>query len=68
MLDMQRLDSIFSKLGSRLHVTGDYSPRTMNYDCMRKVMDNHTNNCGRLSDYGLIYAKYYAEACERYSA
>ena len=40
----------------------------MNYDCMRAVMDNHTNECGRLTDYGLIYAKYYAEACERYDA
>lgn len=67
MKEMQRLDNIFSRLGARLHVTGDYEPRIMNYQCMRAVMDNHTEKCGRLSDYGLIYAKYYAEACERYS-
>lgn len=35
---------------------------------MRAVMDNHTEKCGRLTDYGLIYAKYYADACERYDA
>jgi 23S rRNA maturation-related 3'-5' exoribonuclease YhaM len=40
----------------------------MKYDCMRAVMDNHTEKCGRLSDYGLIFAKYYAEACEMYPA
>lgn len=60
MLDMQRHDNIFAKLSSRLHLTGDYSPRTMNYDCMRAVMNNHQEKCGRLSDYGLMYAKYYA--------
>lgn len=68
MIDMQRHDNIFSPLIKRLHLTGDYEPRAMNYECMRSVMDNHTEKCGRLSDYGLTYAKYYAEACERYSA
>lgn len=42
MKEMQRLDNIFSRLGARLHVTGDYEPRIMNYQCMRAVMDNHT--------------------------
>ena len=35
----------------------------MNYTCMKAVMDNHTEKCGLLSDYGLRYAKYYADAC-----
>ena len=40
----------------------------MDYECMRTVMDYHTKRCGRLSDYGLMFAKYYAEACETYKA
>lgn len=65
---MQRVDDIFFYLSQKLKLTGEYSPRHMNYDCMRAVMDNHTEKCGRLSDYGLMFAKYYAEACETYPA
>ena len=68
MESMQRQDGIFKKLIENLNLDGDYSPEKMNYDCMRAVMDNHTNKCGRLTDYGLIYAKYYAQACEKYDA
>lgn len=57
---MQRVDDIFFYLSQKLKLTGEYSPRHMNYDCMRAVMDNHTEKCGRLSDYGLMFAKYYA--------
>ena len=66
MKEMQRLDDIFFYLSQKLKLRGEYSPRHMKYDCMRAVMDNHTEKCGRLSDYGLIFAKYYAEACEMY--
>ncbi len=60
MKDMQRLDDIFFTLAQKFNLTGVYSPRHMNYECMRTVMDNHTHKCGRLSDYGLMFAKYYA--------
>lgn len=63
MLSMQRIDRIFHKLIDELKLDGDYSPRHMDYECMRTVMDNHTEKCGRLTDYGLMYAKYYADAC-----
>lgn len=66
MKDMQRHDKIFHHLQEKLDLSGAYSPQNMNYDCMRALMDNHTEQCGRLSDYGLMYAKYYAEACEKY--
>lgn len=66
MMDMQRLDDIFYHVQTELSLSGVYSPAKMNYDCMRAVMDNHTEQCGRLSDYGLRYAKLYAEACENY--
>ena len=65
---MQRIDDIFFYLAQVLKLTGEYSPRHMKYECMRAVMDNHTDKCGRLSDYGLMFAKYYAEACEIYPA
>jgi|JI6StandDraft_1071083.scaffolds.fasta_scaffold455862_1 hypothetical protein len=68
MRSMQRIDDIFFYLSQQLKLTGEYSPRHMNYDCMRAVMDNHTEKCGRLSDYGLMFGKYYAQACEMYSA
>lgn len=68
MQDMQRLDDIFYDLIQKFKLTGNYSARHMNYECMRTVMDNHTNKCGRLSDYGLTFAKYYAEACETITA
>lgn len=38
----------------------------MDYNCMRTVMDYYEQQCGRFSDYGLRYAKYFADACERY--
>lgn len=68
MMDMQRLDDIFFHVQTELGLSGQYSPEKMNYDCMRRVMDNHTEKCGRLSDYGLRYAKFYAEACETHEA
>ena len=68
MRDMQRQDDIFYHLQKEFALTGTYSPRHMKYECMRAVMDNHTQKCGRLSDYGLRYAKYYAEACETHEA
>lgn len=68
MAEMQQLDDTFYHLQHSLKLTGEYSPRHMNYECMRAVMDNHTEQCGRLSDYGLRYAKFYAEACQTMSA
>lgn len=42
MKDMQRLDDIFYHLIEQYKLTGQYSARHMNYQCMRAVMDNHT--------------------------
>jgi hypothetical protein len=42
MKEMQKLDDIFFYLSQKLKLKGDYSPRHMNYSCMRTVMDNHT--------------------------
>ena len=68
MMDMQRIDDIFYHVQTELDLSGEYSPEKMNYECMRAVMDNHTEKCGRLSDYGLRYAKFYAQACETHKA
>lgn len=42
LIDMQMVDTIFFTLIQNLGLKGEYSPRHMNYDCMRTVMDNHT--------------------------
>lgn len=42
MRDMQRIDDIFFHLIQNLKLDGQYSPRHMNYNCMRAVMNNHT--------------------------
>jgi hypothetical protein len=68
MKEMQRIDDIFFHIIQKFKLTGQYSARHMNYECYRTVMNHHTEKCGLLSDYGLIFAKYYAEACERIPA
>lgn len=42
MKEMQKLDDTFFYLSQKLKLRGEYSPRHMNYSCMRTVMDNHT--------------------------
>ena len=64
---MQRFDTIFAKIASKLSLTGEYNADKLNFDCLRKVMDASESRCGRLSDYGLIYVKYFAQACEAYA-
>jgi hypothetical protein len=61
---MQRLDDIFFNLAQKLQLTGHSSPELANYDCQRAVIDNHIQQCGQFSDYGLSFIKYYAEACQ----
>lgn len=68
MESMQRLDLTFSKLAKKLHLVGDYSVKNINFDCLRSIMDSYEEKCGRLSDYGLTYVKYFVEACEDYPA
>ena len=63
MVSMQRFDDIFSHVQQKLHLSGAYDPYSINHDCMREVISNFEGKCGRLSDYGLIYVKYFAEAC-----
>ena len=64
---MQRIDSIFSTIAKNLRLKGKYEAEKINFDCLRPAMEAYENKCGRLSDYGLIYVKYFAEACETMS-
>ena len=66
MVSMQRFDDIFSHVQQKLHLSGTYDPYNINHDCMREVISNFEGKCGRLSDYGLIYVKYFAEACQTF--
>lgn len=34
-----------------------------NYDCYRTLIDTFEDGCGKLSDYGLKFAKYFAHTC-----
>jgi hypothetical protein len=63
MASMQRIDSIFSKIARNLRLKGKYEAEQINFDCLRPTMEAYEKQCGRLSDYGLIYVKYFAEAC-----
>ena len=64
MTSMQRFDDIFWHMQQALHLRGVYNPHDIHHDCMRSVISSFESKCGRLSDYGLIYVKYMAEACE----
>lgn len=64
MQSMQRLDDIFWHFHEKLGLTGEYDPYKLNFDCNRAIIKIFETKCGRLSDYGLIYVKYIAEACE----
>lgn len=67
MKSMQRFDDIFSHVHTELKLSGNYNPYSINFDCLRETMDFFEQKCGRLSDYGLYYVKYFAEACENIS-
>ena len=49
-------------------MTGDYNPEKINFECLREVMGEYEEKCGRLSDYGLKYVKYITEGCEMLGA
>lgn len=68
MRSMQRLDNIFSEFSHKLDLTGTYMSKRINFDCLKTVMDAYETECGRLTDYGLIYVKYFAESCEIYDS
>lgn len=65
---MQKLDKTFANIAMGLKLKGEYDLHNIHFDCMRDVMESYEQKCGRLSDYGLIYTKYFAEACEANSS
>lgn len=65
---MQKIDSSFVNLVEKFNLDGNYNVEKLDNDCMRAVLADYEEKCGRLTDYGLIYAKYFAQACENHSA
>lgn len=61
---MLRFDTIFSHLKGTLKLPDSYDVANIRFDCLRDIMDSFEDKCGHLSDYGLIYVKYLATACE----
>jgi legumain len=68
MASMQRYDNAFKHFDGQLQLNGEYDSANINFDCYREVMQAHEEQCGRLSDYGLKYAKNMVEACEKHEA
>lgn len=65
---MQRLDNIFGVLSKKLNIDGNYNAEKINFVCLRTTIDSYESKCGKLSDYGLGYIKYFAQGCEKYAA
>lgn len=66
MASMERYDSTFKQFDGKLELTGTYDSANINFNCLRDVIDNYEQKCGKLSDYGLMYVKNFVEACEKY--
>lgn len=65
MRSMQRFDDIFFHFQEKLGLSGEYDAYHLNFDCNRAAIESFEQKCGRISDYGLLYVKYIAEACQR---
>ena len=65
---MQRIDKMFAPYIEEKQLTGNYDAYKIQFQCMREVLGNLEERCGRLTDYGLIYVKYIAEGCETMSS
>lgn len=64
MRSMQHNDNIFYSLQSELHLTGEYQPESINFDCLKSSIDFFEARCGKMSEYAYQYVKYFAENCE----
>lgn len=68
MTSMANYDSTFKKFDTTLKLTGTYDAENINFECLRTSIDTYEARCGKFTDYGLMFAKNFAEACERFSA
>lgn len=67
MRSMQHMDNTFHPIIEAFKLDGKYNSDSINFECLRPVIENLEEKCGRISDYGLIYIKYIAQACESIS-
>lgn len=67
MTSMANYDSTFSKFDTTLKLTGNYDAENINFECLRTSIDTYEAKCGKFTDYGLMFAKNFAEACEKFS-
>ena len=67
MISMANYDSTFSKFDTTLKLTGNYDAENINFECLRTSIDTYEAKCGKFTDYGLMFAKNFAEACEKFS-
>lgn len=66
MASMEKYDLSFKRFDEKLSLTGAYDSADIKFDCLRAVIDNYEEKCGKFSDYGLQYVKNFAEACEKH--
>jgi hypothetical protein len=68
MQSMQTLDRTFSGVSKNLELNGNYNAEKINFECLRTTIDSYESKCGKFSDYGLSFIKYFAQGCESLSA
>ena len=63
LASMKRLDAIFTGITQELHLDLTATSSKIDFDCYKKRMEMYAEKCGRLTDYGLKYAKTILMTC-----
>ena len=66
MRSMKQYDDSFNRFAAALSLRNTYDPANINFDCLRNSIHFYEDKCGKFSDYGLMYIKNIAEACENH--
>ena len=65
LTSMHRLDSIFGGMTQELGLNVEAGVQRIDFDCYKKRMEIYQNICGRLTDYGLHFAKNIQMTCSQ---
>jgi len=65
LASMHRLDAIFGGMTQELGLNLEAGPQRIDFDCYKKRMEIYQNLCGRLTDYGLKFAKNIQMTCSQ---
>jgi len=64
MESMQSFDMFFSEFQNKLSFSEVYNSEKINFECLRASIDTYESRCQKFTDYGMIYMKNFASACE----